>query len=231
MFSVLTLALALSGQSFDEGTRPSPRDAPEETLGGKKTKEIVDAVKKDWDSIQFEKDGKPVEYQLTLDTDEGKIVLEFYPKSAPSHCRSMILLAKNGFYDGLKFHRCIPGFVIQGGCPLGNGTGGPGYEVKQEFNKRAHTRGTLSMARSNDPDSAGSQFFICHDDTPSLDNKYTVYGKVVSGIEVVDAIVGKPAAGDRPIKPVTIKSAKVSIKGEKPAAAPAPAASATSKAG
>ena len=118
----------------------------------------------------------------------GEIRLEFFPEDAPKTVENFVTLAKKGFYNGLNFHRVVPDFVVQGGCPKGNGTGGPGYTVKAEFNKQKHVRGTLAMARSQDPDSAGSQFYICYGNTPHLDGQYTVFGKVVSGMEHVDRI-------------------------------------------
>jgi peptidyl-prolyl cis-trans isomerase B (cyclophilin B) len=118
----------------------------------------------------------------------GEIRLEFYPEDAPKTVENFVTLAKKGFYNGLNFHRVVPDFVVQGGCPKGNGTGGPGYMIKAEFNKQKHVRGTLAMARSQDPDSAGSQFYICYGNTPHLDGQYTVFGKVVSGMEHVDRI-------------------------------------------
>jgi peptidylprolyl isomerase/peptidyl-prolyl cis-trans isomerase B (cyclophilin B) len=118
----------------------------------------------------------------------GEIRLEFFPEDAPKTVENFVTLANKGFYNGLNFHRVVPDFVVQGGCPKGNGTGGPGYNVKAEFNKQKHVRGTLAMARSQDPDSAGSQFYICYGNTPHLDGQYTVFGKVVSGMELVDRI-------------------------------------------
>jgi peptidyl-prolyl cis-trans isomerase B (cyclophilin B) len=118
----------------------------------------------------------------------GEIQLEFYPGDAPKTVENFVTLAKKGFYNGLSFHRVVPDFVVQGGCPKGNGTGGPGYQIKAEFNKQKHVRGTLAMARSQDPDSAGSQFYICYGTTPHLDGQYTVFGRVVSGMEHVDRI-------------------------------------------
>jgi peptidylprolyl isomerase/peptidyl-prolyl cis-trans isomerase B (cyclophilin B) len=118
----------------------------------------------------------------------GEVRLEFYPEDAPKTVENFVTLAKKGFYNGLNFHRVVPDFVVQGGCPKGNGTGGPGYQIKAEFNKQKHVRGTLAMARSQDPDSAGSQFYICYGTTPHLDGQYTVFGRVVSGMEHVDRI-------------------------------------------
>src|SRR5205807_5682734 len=129
-------------------------------------------------------------YTATIDTAEGPITLELYPKDAPQHVNSWVFLAREGFYDGVIFHRVIPGFMIQGGDPTGTGTGGPGYHLKAEFNDTKHERGVLSMGRAADPDSAGSQFFIMHGNVPHLDNKYTAFGKVIEGMDVVDKIAG-----------------------------------------
>jgi peptidyl-prolyl cis-trans isomerase B (cyclophilin B) len=134
-----------------------------------------------------------------IETKFGNIELKFFPESAPGHVSNFIELAKNGFYDGTTFHRVIPGFMIQGGDPNSknpdksrHGMGGPGYTIKAEFNEKPHKRGVLSMARSANPDSAGSQFFICVADAPFLDRQYTVFGEVVSGIEAADKIVSQP---------------------------------------
>jgi len=142
---------------------------------------------------------KMAETRAEIETKFGKIELKFFPDVAPNHVNNFIELAKKGFYDGTTFHRVIPGFMIQGGDPNSkdpdrskHGMGGPGYTVKAEFNSKPHKRGTLSMARSANPDSAGSQFFICVADAPSLDRQYTVFGEVVSGIDVEDKIVSQP---------------------------------------
>lgn len=137
--------------------------------------------------------------KATLSTKHGDIDIEFFPEVAPKHVENFIKLAKDGFYDGTTFHRVIPGFMIQGGCPNTKkgqakgpaGTGGPGWNVKAEFNKTSHKRGIVSMARSQDPDSAGSQFFICVADSDFLDGQYTAFGKVVSGMEAADKIVSE----------------------------------------
>jgi peptidylprolyl isomerase/peptidyl-prolyl cis-trans isomerase B (cyclophilin B) len=129
---------------------------------------------------------------ITLETG-GEIWIDFYPKDAPKTVENFARLARKGFYNGLTFHRVEPGFVVQGGDPLGNGTGGPGYTIKAEFNARKHVRGTVAMARAADPDSAGSQFYICFQPAPFLDGKYTVFGIVTKGMDVVDRI----KVGDR----------------------------------
>lgn len=126
--------------------------------------------------------------QVRIVTPKGDIVLTFFPDEAPMHVAAFMKLAEAGFYNGLTFHRVEPNFVVQGGDPDGNGTGGPGYSLKAEFSKLPHLRGTLAMARSSNPDSAGSQFYICLDDARFLDNQYTVFGQMSSGFETLDAI-------------------------------------------
>src|SRR5207247_5601572 len=154
-------------------------------------------------------------YTATIDTPLGAITAELWPDVAPAHVNSFVFLSREGYYDGVIFHRVIPGFMIQGGDPTGTGTGGPGYELKAEFNDTRHTRGVLSMARTNDPDSAGSQFFIMHGDNPDLDNKYTAFGKVVDAMLTVDKIATAPTgANDRPRQPVKIKGIKIEEKKE-----------------
>jgi cyclophilin family peptidyl-prolyl cis-trans isomerase len=123
-----------------------------------------------------------------ISTDKGDIVFTFYPDDAPQHSAAFIKLARAGFYDGLTFHRVEPGFVIQGGDPSGDGTGGPGYRLDAEFNENPHIQGTVAMARSSNPNSAGSQFYICLDDAPFLNRQYTVFGHVIEGQSVVDAV-------------------------------------------
>jgi peptidyl-prolyl cis-trans isomerase B (cyclophilin B) len=125
--------------------------------------------------------------RITLENG-NTIDLSFYPADAPKTVENFVKLAKQGFYNGLTFHRVVPDFVVQGGCPKGNGTGGPGWTVPAEFNKQKHLRGSVAMARSQHPDSAGSQFYICYGPTPHLDNNYTVFGQVTSGMEHVDRI-------------------------------------------
>jgi peptidyl-prolyl cis-trans isomerase B (cyclophilin B) len=124
---------------------------------------------------------------ITLDSG-AEIRLEFFPEDAPKTVENFVTLTKKGYYNGLTFHRVVPGFVVQGGDPKGNGTGGPGYTIKAEFNKRKHERGSLAMARSQHPDSAGSQFYITYGPQPHLDGNYTVFGRVTSGMEHVDRI-------------------------------------------
>ena len=124
----------------------------------------------------------------SIETDFGTIELELWPDAAPLHVANFRKLARAGFYRGTGFHRIVPGFVIQGGCPEGDGTGGPGWTVPAEFNARRHVKGVLSMARSAHPDSAGSQFFICLDDAPHLDGQYSAFGRVTASMDVVEQI-------------------------------------------
>ncbi len=124
---------------------------------------------------------------ITLESG-GEVRVEFFPEDAPKTVESFVALARKGFYNGLSFHRVVPGFVVQGGDPLGTGTGGAGYTLKAEFNQRRHVRGTVAMARSQQPDSAGSQFYVTYGPQPHLDGQYTVFGQVVAGMEHVDRI-------------------------------------------
>ncbi len=135
-------------------------------------------------------------------TSVGDMTVEFWPDVAPRTVENFLKLSREGFYEGTCFHRIIKGFMIQGGCPNSKrgargqpGTGGPGYQIKAEFNNRSHVRGVLSMARSSDPDSAGSQFFICHGAAPFLNNKYTAFGKLVEGADVLDKIASIACVG------------------------------------
>jgi peptidylprolyl isomerase len=145
------------------------------------------------------------EEQLVFTLEGGDVVIKLRPDLAPKHVEQITALAKDGFYDGLTFHRVIDGFVAQGGCPNGNGMGGSGTNIPAEFSSEPHKRGTMSMARAADPDSASSQFFICLDEVPYLDNQYTVWGEVVSGMEHVDAL----PKGEPPANPGKIVKASV----------------------
>jgi peptidyl-prolyl cis-trans isomerase B (cyclophilin B) len=152
-----------------------------------------------------------------IETNFGTIVVKFFADKAPGHVKNFKTLANKKFYDGVKFHRVIPGFMIQGGDPNSkgsdrsiHGTGGPGYTIKAEFNDVKHTPGILSMARTNDPDSAGSQFFIMHKTSDFLDGKYSVFGQVISGMDVVEKIVNLPRdERDNPTKPAIMKSVRI----------------------
>ena len=155
---------------------------------------------------------------VTIEMENGDIMkAELYPEIAPNTVNNFISLIKKGFYDGLIFHRVIKGFMIQGGCPNGNGMGGPGYTIKGEFSQNGftnnfkHTKGVLSMARAMDPNSAGSQFFIMHETSPHLDGQYASFGKVVEGLDIVDKIAGvRTDWGDRPLKEQKIKNLDLS---------------------
>ena len=154
---------------------------------------------------------------VTFEMENGGVIkAELYPETAPNTVNNFISLVSKGFYDGLLFHRVIEGFMLQGGDPEGTGMGGPGYSIKGEFasngfkNDLKHTRGVLSMARSQNPNSAGSQFFIMHADSPHLDGQYAAFGKVTKGMEAVDEIAeAETDRRDRPVKPVHIVSARV----------------------
>ncbi len=157
----------------------------------------------------------------TFELENGSVITaELYPEIAPQSVYNFISLANAGFYDGLIFHRVIPGFMIQGGCPEGTGMGGPGYCIKGEFlfngvdNNLKHKRGVLSMARAMSPNSGGSQFFIMHQDAPHLDKQYAGFGKVLTGIDAVDAICKVKTNGqDRPLEDQKIKSIRVDTQG------------------
>ena len=172
------------------------------------------------------------ESRAILKTSMGDITLEFLDDAAPRTCEHFVKLARQGFYDGLTFHRVLKGFIIQGGCPKGDGTGGPGFTLRAEFNDTPHVKGTVSMARGNDPHSAGSQFFIVNGDARYLDHRYTAFAKVVDGMATVDKIAGAPVTENRwkeastPRDPVFIN--RIVLEGiefdaEEPGAGPAPA--------
>lgn len=195
--------------------QPMFQGAPGEAVRGpKKTVEV--------------KPGKGSEMLLRFETKVGAIEAEFWPEVAPATALHIARLASDGFYDGLKFHRTMPGFMIQGGCPKGDGTGSPGYTIEAEFNPKKHTAGVLSMARSGDPyesmgqaprpqyaNSAGSQFFLCDAEASFLDGKYTAFGEVVSGLEVVHEIAAAPATQGTdpspsvPVDPAVMKTVKL----------------------
>ncbi|HVV00047.1 MAG TPA: peptidylprolyl isomerase [Verrucomicrobiae bacterium] len=191
------LAGALSLQAADPKPDAAKKDASKKASSGEKitSKEVA-----------------------VIKTTEGTMVAEFYPDAAPKTVENFKKLAKSGFYDGTCFHRVIKGFMIQGGDPKTKdpskesewGTGGPGYTIKAEFNDHPHERGALSMARTADPDSAGSQFFICHGSPRFLDHQYTVFGKLIKGYDVLDKIATTPThPPDRPDKRMGIESIKI----------------------
>lgn len=221
-FSVLMLIVLFSFFAFaQQKAQPKPSAPPQK-------KEAPTAMDKDT--------------LVVFETDLGKIVFEFFPDKAPNHVKNFIELSKSGFYDGVKFHRTVPGFMIQGGDPntktgspntwgTGGNVGADGKEktVNAEFNDTHHARGVLSMARSQNPNSASSQFFICVADAGFLDKNYTAFGRVIEGMDVADKIVSAPAGpkgptdpeGSRPKAPVAIKKAYTIRRSEfKPAATP-----------
>lgn len=206
LFGIL---LVLAGMGCQSKT-PTPAPAPKTPEQAKveptpQTTEPEQAVKGQKDPI------------VTIEMEDGqKIKVELYPKTAPNTVKNFVSLVKKGFYNGLIFHRVIPGFMIQGGDPTGTGSGGPGYSIKGEFssngftNNLKHERGVISMARTNQPDSAGSQFFIMVETTPSLDGDYAAFGRVVQGMEEVDKIVSvQRDANDKPLKPQKMKKVTV----------------------
>lgn len=167
-------------------------------------KEVEEAQK----TIDFDKNT----YTVEIETSKGPIRLNFLPEVAPGHVKNFLALAKIGYYNGLKFHRIIKGFMIQGGCPLGSGTGGPGYTIRAEFNDTPHNPGTLSMARTSDPNSAGSQFFICLERQRSLDNQYTVFGQTADAesLATVKALGNLPTdRNDHPKEEALMKKVTV----------------------
>jgi peptidyl-prolyl cis-trans isomerase B (cyclophilin B) len=180
-----------------------------------------DAKKEQPKKDEQKPDAKPaaVKEVAVIKTSEGEIVLEFWPDVAPGHVENFKKLAKKGFYDGTCFHRVIKAFMIQAGDPNTKdeskkamwGQGGPGYTIKAEFNDKPHVRGVLSMARTSDPNSAGSQFFICHGEPRSLDHQYTAFGKLIKGDDVLEKIATTPTDGgsDRPVKRMNIESIKI----------------------
>jgi peptidyl-prolyl cis-trans isomerase B (cyclophilin B) len=174
-------------------------------------KTSIDADKK--------KEGLKMAQIVKITMENGnQIRVELDPVQAPITVANFVKLVEDGFYNGLIFHRVIPGFMIQGGCPDGTGMGGPGWQIKGEFkqngvnNEIQHTRGVISMARSMMPDSAGSQFFIMHQDSPHLDGQYAAFGHVIEGIETVDAIAAvKTGAGDRPVEEQKIAKIEIEV--------------------
>lgn len=199
--SVLLAANPAAAQEKKMKAKPSisnlkPVEEIEEAVDEGKQKE----VKKEGEKVAEEK-------IAVIKTNKGVIKFKFFPEDAPKTVENFIKLAEEGFYKGLKFHRVVPNFVIQGGDPLGNGRGDAGYKIKAEFNKRQHLDGTVAMARAQDPDSASCQFYICLGAQPFLDGKYTVFGQVIEGLDVVHQI----AIGDV-METVTIEPLKEASK-------------------
>lgn len=218
LVSMMTLLLILSGCGQDENRNASDNNSNASGTSTTETPSTEEPAAKK--VVPDPEASHPI---VTIEMDSGKTIkLELYPEVAPNTVNNFISLVKKGFYDGVIFHRVIPGFMIQGGDPDGTGAGGPGYSIAGEFtsngfqNDLGHTRGVLSMARTGEPDSAGSQFFIMHADYPSLDTQYAAFGKVIEGIEVVDEIATLPTgANDRPNEPIpTMKKVTVDTLGK-----------------
>ena len=169
-----------------ESTKPaaeSPKKEEAAPVTEVKPKMVPQVSQAEMQAITFKQGEKP---RVKLETSLGTIIVELWPDVAPIHCKNFVYLAQKGFYDSVLVHRVIPGFVLQSGDPLGDGSGGPGYSIPGEFSDRKHVKGSLSMAREQDPNSAGSQFFICLGSTPNLDGKYSVFGQTVEGMDVID---------------------------------------------
>jgi cyclophilin family peptidyl-prolyl cis-trans isomerase len=216
--TVLAIALVAcsaptSEQATTETTATTATEVSSETAATTTTTQTAQTATASQETSMAQYENKVAE----LKTSKGEIHIRFFPDVAPNHVRNFIDLAQKGFYNGTKFHRVIPGFMIQGGDPNTKsgdpgtwGTGGSGQNVRAEFNAVPHRRGIVSMARSQNPNSASSQFFIVVADSTFLDNQYTVFGQVTKGMEVADAIVNAPrGAQDRPNDPVTIQSVTI----------------------
>ena len=217
---LLTLTLVLlTGCAASPAAKEEPTAAPTEAPTAEPTAEPTEEPAEEETAADTPALPTAQTYPVATITmmDGGVITLELYPKLAPNTVANFIELANSGFYDGLIFHRVISGFMIQGGCPYGTGTGNPGYTIAGEFSANAykgnilqHKRGVISMARSQMPDSAGSQFFIMHQDASHLDGQYAAFGKVTSGMEVVDAIAAvQTNASDKPLEDQVIKTIRV----------------------
>lgn len=208
IFSLMALAFLLVGC----GSSTKDEQQEEKTDGQSEEQPVKEA------DYSEEVEENPI-VTITMDNDE-KIVLELDPSVAPNTVANFISLIEEGYYDGLIFHRVIPGFMIQGGDPSGNGSGGPGYSIDGEFtsngfeNNLKHERGVVSMARTGEPNSAGSQFFIMAEDTSQLDEEYAAFGKVIEGMEIVDAIVATETdSSDKPLEDQKMKKVEVDTKG------------------
>jgi peptidyl-prolyl cis-trans isomerase B (cyclophilin B) len=217
MYAVLFILLSITALLSGCGNKPE-KDAANNTANNSanNTNDIQEPAPTPASEPTIPDGQHPV---VTIEMEDGAVIkAELYPHIAPNTVNNFISLANQGFYDGVIFHRVIPGFMIQGGDPEGTGMGGPGYAIKGEFtdndfeNNLKHDRGVLSMARQGDPyrDTAGSQFFIMHADSPHLDNAYASFGKVIEGIEVVDQIAAaERAAQDRPVEEQKMKKVTV----------------------
>lgn len=203
--TVLILVIALVGCG---GTEQADTGGTDESTTGEEQTTMPPSSSATKTLADFPNDQDGASVRAVVKTDKGDITFDLYPDVAPVTCASFLNLARSGFYNGTRFHRVVPGFVVQGGDPKSKdpnatdaGTGGPGYSVPAEFNARKHETGTVAMARSSDPNSAGSQFYICLGPQPSLDGQYTVFGQVVSGQEVVNAITQGDVINEVVIQP------------------------------
>lgn len=219
--ALVPMLLMLASCSGGDAQQPAATETATTTLAEATT---ADTATPDTAAAAPAPEAKPLSYYegkvADLETTKGTITIRFFPDKAPNHVRNFVDLAEQGFYDGVRFHRVIPGFMIQGGDPNSKtddrgewGRGGSGRTVSAEFNDVSHKRGIVSMARSQDPDSASSQFFIVVKDSPFLDKQYTVFGEVVKGMDVADKIVASGKGQEIPENPETIK--KVTIRAEK----------------
>ncbi len=221
--ALLALAAVLAGCTPTPEAQTGSTTTGSATTSGTTSETPATTPEPEKPPVTFATEPKEGEEVAVLETSKGQIVLMFYPEVAPKHVESFKKLVKDGFYNGTRFHRCIPGFMIQGGDPNSKdlkkaaewGQGGPDFSLAAEFNELKHTRGVLSMARSADPNSAGSQFFVMHADNSGLDGQYTGFGRAVKGLEVVDEIVktGSPDPSQNgavnPEKAVVLKTARL----------------------
>ncbi|MBK6765565.1 MAG: peptidylprolyl isomerase [bacterium] len=209
------IAFAGCGKSEKADTKAVQKEEPKKTEvknTQEQAKPVTDTPKLEKWPADYPVDGDSVaviEIEQEGGAIKGTLVCELYPDKAPNHVRNFKWLADHNYYDGVIFHRVIKGFMIQGGDPTGTGSGGPGWNVNAEFNDRKHEPGTLSMARTPDPNSAGSQFFVCHVATPHLDNQYTVFGKTIKGMDIVNKIAETPVQGSTPLQKVKMKSVRI----------------------
>jgi len=208
--SIIFLFTAAAFNSFGKEVKQS-KPTIKETKTAKEVKKTNETKTKEIKKTEKKMtEEKKKDQIVVIETNLGTIKFKFLKDKAPKTCDNFIKLTEKGFYNGTIFHRVIPNFMIQGGDPDGTGMGGPGYHIKAEFNDTKHVPGIVSMARSMDPDSAGSQFFICVAAVPHLDGQYTAFGEVIEGYDVVDKISKvKTLPGDKPVEPVVMK--KVTI--------------------
>jgi peptidyl-prolyl cis-trans isomerase B (cyclophilin B) len=213
MKKILSLTMVFLLVIFFAGCKKEMKEESSQTGMGE-NEVMADTVKAKADTAEkLVRDKNPI---VVIETDFGNIELELFWKETPITAGNMLKLVNKGFYNGLTFHRIVPNFVIQGGDPKGDGTGGPGYTIPFEQAKTKHLRGSLGMARAQDPNSAGSQFYICLKDLPNLDGNYVVFGKVIKGMEAVDKIAQvKTGPMDRPLEKVVMKRVYEKIEPEK----------------